>query len=174
MMHTAEQHAALRQRAARLRADGLLVLQYHALSAILRLQQWNAIRLGHIAYYSTPALVGMLTRVGLAPLAAHESSLYGGTVTLMADEDALGCGKHTRLAKLQNAAHAGTQRLAADLEAARTRGERVVGYGAASRAHSSVVEHSVRRFWCGAELWGRSVSDYAAAESPPHRMVVAS
>ena len=56
MMHAADQAAALAERAARLAPGGLLLLQYHSLDAIVRLGQWNALRHGHYAYYSTTAL----------------------------------------------------------------------------------------------------------------------
>ena len=67
MMHAADQAAALRERAARLPAGGVLLLQYHSLDTIVRFGQWNALRHGHYAYYSTTALVAMLATAGLSP-----------------------------------------------------------------------------------------------------------
>src|ERR1700751_2093126 len=65
MMHAADQAAALSARAARLAPGGVLLLQYHSLDTIIRLGQWNALRHGHYAYYSTTALVAMLAGAGL-------------------------------------------------------------------------------------------------------------
>ncbi|MBP2371891.1 class I SAM-dependent methyltransferase [Pseudonocardia parietis] len=150
MMHAADQQAALRERAARLRPGGRLVVQFHSLAAIVRLRQWNAIRLGHLAYYSTPAMVEMLARVGLSAVAARDFSLYGGTVTLVASragvsgnnsvdtlsryEQVIGVGDAARVGELQSHVRPGADALADMLREARGRGEVVLGYGAASRA----------------------------------------
>ena len=87
MMHAADQSAALAERAARLAPDGVLLLQYHSLNAIIRQGQWNALRHGHYAYYSTTALSAMLAAVGFSPRAAWRFDLYGGTVLLAATRD---------------------------------------------------------------------------------------
>jgi hypothetical protein len=84
MMHAPDQRAALAERAARLAPGGVLLLQYHCLGAIVEGRQWNALRHGHYAYYSTPALVGMLAEVGLTVRTAQRHPLYGGTVLLVA------------------------------------------------------------------------------------------
>jgi C-methyltransferase C-terminal domain/Putative zinc binding domain/Methyltransferase domain len=88
MMHAADQAAALAERAARLAPGGVLLLQYHSLDAIVRGGQWNALRHGHYAYYSTTALTRMLAAAGLSPRACWTFSLYGGTVLLAAGHDA--------------------------------------------------------------------------------------
>ena len=87
MMHAADQSAALAERAARLAPGGVLLLQYHSLNAIIRQGQWNALRHGHYAYYSTTALSAMLAAVGFSPRAAWRFDLYGGTVLLAATRD---------------------------------------------------------------------------------------
>jgi hypothetical protein len=87
MMHAADQSAALAERTARLAPGGVLLLQYHSLNAIIRQGQWNALRHGHYAYYSTTALSAMLTAVGFRPRAAWRFDLYGGTVLLAATRD---------------------------------------------------------------------------------------
>src|SRR5690606_5001672 len=84
LMHDADQNAALEQRVDELKPDGVLLVQFHSLAAVLRKRQWNAIRHGHPVYLSTPALVGMLARVGLRTVAAWWFDLYGGTVLLAA------------------------------------------------------------------------------------------
>ena len=87
MMHAADQAAALAERAARLAPGGVLLLQYHSLDTIIRLGQWNALRHGHYAYYSTTALSAMLAAVGFVPRQAWRFDLYGGTVLLAATQD---------------------------------------------------------------------------------------
>ena len=84
MMHDPDQSAALAERAARVAPGGALVLQYHSLDTIVRLGQWNALRHGHFAYYSTSALVGMLETIGFSSRVAWRFDLYGGTVLLAA------------------------------------------------------------------------------------------
>ena len=87
MMHAADQAAALAERAARLAPGGVLLLQYHSLDTIIRHGQWNALRHGHYAYYSTTALAAMLAAVGFSPRTAWHFDLYGGTVLLAARRD---------------------------------------------------------------------------------------
>ena len=41
---------------------GVLLLQFHSLATILRLGQWNSLRHGHYAYYSTPPLAACWRR----------------------------------------------------------------------------------------------------------------
>lgn len=82
MMHDADQKAALLERAGHLTDDGVLLMQYHTVAAIVRSGIWNALRHGHFAYYSTPALVEMGKEVGLVAVGAWEYPLYGGTVML--------------------------------------------------------------------------------------------
>ena len=65
----------------------MLLLQYHALSTIIRCGQWNALRHGHFAYYSTTALTAMLAAAGFSPRTAWQFDLYGGTVLLAATRD---------------------------------------------------------------------------------------
>ncbi|MCO5595385.1 hypothetical protein L7F22_049427 [Adiantum nelumboides] len=84
LMHDADQAAALRERADRLRPGGTLVVGFHTLRAIVDGAQWNDLRHGHFAYYSTPALAGMLETVGLTAVRAWWFPLYGGTVLLTA------------------------------------------------------------------------------------------
>ena len=67
LMHAADQRRALAERASRIAPGGLLLLQYHALSTIIGGRQWNALRHGHYAYYSTTALTAMLAAIWLRP-----------------------------------------------------------------------------------------------------------
>src|SRR5271166_191772 len=88
MMHAADQAAALAERASRLSRGGVLLLQYHSLETIIRDGQWNALRHGHYAYYSTTALATLLGQHGLTARTAWEFELYGGTVLLAISAEA--------------------------------------------------------------------------------------
>jgi SAM-dependent methyltransferase len=153
MMHAADQAAALAERAARLTPGGVLLLQYHSLDAIVRFGQWNALRHGHYAYYSTSALTTMLAGAGLSPRAAWRFDLYGGTVLLAAGRDSgpvaveaesvrarLGEDEGTGVrdpgvvAGLQRAAQSRAAGLRTFLAAQRSAGCSILGYAAASRA----------------------------------------
>ena len=153
MMHAADQAAAIAERANRLAPGGVLLLQYHSLDTIIRLGQWNALRHGHYAYYSTSALFTMLASVGFSPRTAWYFDLYGGTILLAArrDIDDGGTPGETVRAILAAEARTGVRDpevlhlLQRDVQAravavhgwlARSAavGKTVLGYGAASRA----------------------------------------
>ena len=163
-MHAADQFAGLAQRAARLAAGGVLLLQYHALDTILRLGQWNVLRHGHYAYYSTSALVAMLARQGFGSRQAWHFELYGGTVLLAAQRESeaglrpdgsvqslllrdaeAGVRDLATLAGLQRQAQASAKGLHDWLVAERAAGNLVLGYGAASRAVALLVRGGVDR-----------------------------
>jgi C-methyltransferase-like protein len=165
LMHFADQSAALAERAARVAAGGVLLVQYHALDAIIRCGQWNVLRHGHYAYYSTTALVAVLAEHGFVPRMAWHFELYGGTVLLAASRDTdvhgeplaspvqfllsedarVGVCNPAVLSGLQRDAQAHAQGLhdwlVAQLSAKRT----VLGYGAASRAVSLLRQAGVDR-----------------------------
>ncbi|HEX3788713.1 MAG TPA: class I SAM-dependent methyltransferase [Pseudonocardiaceae bacterium] len=149
MMHWADQRVALRTRLERLADNGVLLLQYHSLAAIIHDGQWNALRHGHFAYYSTRSLHAMLAEVGLVPRFAWEFSLYGGTVLLAATrggqihssvwellsrETMAGTRDPRVVSGLQSQVSVASTALREWLEAAAQAGKRVIGYGAASRA----------------------------------------
>src|SRR6185436_9886147 len=149
LMHFVDQRAALAERAARLAPGGVLLLQYHCLGAIVDGLQWNALRHGHYAYYSTPAMVGMLAEVGLTATTAHRFPLYGGTVLLAATRDgrptdalaavvdgeqATGVRDRAAVSALQGSVARTAEWLRATCAAERAAGRRVYGYCAASRA----------------------------------------
>jgi len=153
LMHAADQRAALAERAARILPGGVLLLQYHALTTIIRCGQWNALRHGHCAYYSTTALAAMLADVGFSPRTAWRFDLYGGTVLLAASRDADGPGRPDGVvgsllaedsrvgacdpgafSELQRTVLAHAKTLHDWLSAERSAGHLVLGYGAASRA----------------------------------------
>jgi hypothetical protein len=153
MMHAADQAAAISERVAKLSDSGVLLLQYHSLSAIIRGGQWNALRHAHYAYYSTTALAGLLAAHGLQAQAAWQFDLYGGTVLLaagrhavpgsagregvndlLADDASVGVTDPDVLGGLGRDAIAGAHGLRAWLIAQQQEGRSVIGYGAASRA----------------------------------------
>jgi hypothetical protein len=153
LMHSADQAEALAERAARVAPGGTLLLQYHSLDTIIRDSQWNALRHGHYAYYSTTALVAMLAAVGFSPRMAWRFDLYGGTVllaarrdadaigpaddavrALLAAEDKTGVRDPRILSKLQDDTWTHARALHDWLAGARMAGQAVMGYGAASRA----------------------------------------
>lgn len=149
VMHEADQRAALQARADALAPGGVLVLQYHSLAAILAGSQWNAVRSGHYAYYSTPTMVGMLAAVGLTATSAHRFELYGGTVAVTASrggvpdasvtaicdaERAAGVLAAGAFADLQESVHRTADGLRERLAQLAAEGRRVYGYSAASRA----------------------------------------
>jgi C-methyltransferase C-terminal domain/Putative zinc binding domain/Methyltransferase domain len=157
MMHAADQAAAITERADRLAPGGVLLLQYHSLDTIIRLGQWNALRHGHYAYYSTTALSGMLAGIGFSPRSAWHFDLYGGTVLLEArrdgdatsDSDAVpdetvraivaaeartGVRDPDVLRELQHDVHTRASTLHSWLAESAAAGRTVLGYGAASRA----------------------------------------
>jgi hypothetical protein len=153
LMHAADQHQALAERAARIAPGGVLLLQYHALSTIIQHGQWNALRHGHYAYYSTTALTAMLAVVGFSPRTAWQFDLYGGTVLLAASRDGeeasgpddavqsllvqdaqVGVRDPGTFSRLQRDVYAHAKNLHDWLVAEQSAGSKVLGYGAASRA----------------------------------------
>lgn len=147
LMHFRDQRAALAGRAARLAPGGTLLLQYHCLGAIVEGLQWNALRHGHYAYYSTPAMTGMLAEAGLTATTAYRFPLYGGTVLLAATRDGVPGPTVTAVADgegsvrdpaavsaLQGSVSRTADWLRATCEAERAAGRSVYGYCAASRA----------------------------------------
>jgi len=153
MMHAADQSAALTERVARVVPRGALLLQYHSLETIVRYGQWNALRHGHYAYYSTTALIFMLAAHGFSPSTAWRFELYGGTVllaarraaessagpdgtirALLAEDARASVLDPAMVLGLQVSARAHAKSLHDWLASERSAGRTVLGYGAASRA----------------------------------------
>jgi hypothetical protein len=150
IMHEADQRAAFRCRAAATAADGVLLLQFHSLLAIVGQGQWNALRHGHFAYYSLTALTNLLATIGMSVATAWEFDLYGGTVLVAAVHGRTEPDSHVRaifrreaqfgitdaavVRRLQQATEDHVSRLRCWLEAQAQARRRVYGYGAASRA----------------------------------------
>lgn len=148
IMHDADQRAAFAQRAAATAPSGVLLIQFHTLGAIVAHGQWNALRHGHFAYYSTPSIVAQLAQAGMRAVQAWTFDLYGGTVLLAAVHGAGEPGPSVAalleseaaltdpatVAVLQDAADGQAVALRCWLEEERRAGRRVYAYGAASRA----------------------------------------
>jgi hypothetical protein len=153
LMHAADQSVALAERVDRVVPGGVLLLQYHPLKTIVRCGQWNALRHGHYAYYSTAALTAMLAAHGFCPRTAWRFGLYGGTVllaaqrvtdscagpddavrTLLTDDAQAGVLDPAMVLGLEVCARAHVKGLRAWLMAERCAGRTVLGYGAAARA----------------------------------------
>ena len=164
LMHAADQHAALAERAARVAPGGVLLLQYHSLNTIIRRGQWNALRHGHYAYYSTTALAAMLAAPGFSPRTAWQFDLYGGTVLLAASRDADGRQRTGRRGPVaarrgcpRRRPRSGTSAASSAMcrptprpcmtgsSAERSAGSTVLGYGAASRAVALLRQAQVDR-----------------------------
>lgn len=164
MMHAADQAAAVAERAARLAPGGVLLLQYHSLHTIVAQGQWNALRHGHYAYYSTIALTKMLSAAGLVPRTSWRFDLYGGTVLLAARREQDDHGEPDESVMVLLAAEAGVRirdpqalgalQLDASsrasalrdwLAAMRMADQTVLGYSAASRAVALLCKAGVDR-----------------------------
>jgi C-methyltransferase C-terminal domain len=137
------------------------------LATIVRHGQWNSLRHGHFAYYSTTALLPLLASAGLVPRSAWVFDLYSGTVllavtrpetagpgasgpdgsveALLADERSLRVDDPERLRHLQRDAESHGRSLRSWLEAQRVEGRRVFGYGAASRAVALLCRAGIDR-----------------------------
>lgn len=148
IMHEPDQAAAFARRADALEPGGVLLLQFHSLAAIVSQGQWNALRHGHFAYYSMPAIVRMLNVAGFSVVEVWEYPLYGGTILLAAVREP--CSPSARVLDLvqrelpmtnahvvrdlQRAVDAHISGLRAWLLSQRRNGCRTYAYGAASRA----------------------------------------
>jgi hypothetical protein len=150
VMHEPDQRSAWRSRADATAPDGVLLVQFHSLAAILRHAQWTSLRHGHAAYYSLTSLRRLLADVGMSLVGVESFDLYGGTVlaaarhgdhaagadveALLADEQRLGVTDPVAVGRLQDVVDRDVSSLRDWLEARRAEGLRVLGYGAASVA----------------------------------------
>jgi hypothetical protein len=136
----------------------------------VRLGQWNSLRHGHYAYYSTAALGRMLADAGFTARQAWRFDLYGGTVLLaatrdgdagdegparrgpdasvrdlLAEESALGVEDPACVRALQDSAVSRADALHRWLVDEKAAGRTVLGYGAASRAVALLCRAGVDR-----------------------------
>lgn len=174
LMHHPEISSAITQRMRRLAPEGVLLLQFHSLEAIVRGHQWNALRHGHFAYFSLTALLHLLERAGLVPISAWQFPLYGKTLLVasaragsaavthkltdegqaslsqgLAAEADLALDRPQTLRLLQQFADEEAAALGDQVRAATRQGKRIYAYGAASRAvalltRAGLTAHEVR------------------------------
>lgn len=176
IMHDRDQKAALEERISHLNDDGVLLLQYHNVAAVVRHGMWNSLKLGHYGLYSTPVLVRMANELGLVALDAWEYPLYNGTVllalarkgsarggaqgatvTAMIDRElAEGITDPEYVASLGRAVTESVSAIGGYLTDAASTGLRVAGYGAASRTASLL---------CAADITADKM--YAIADGAP-------
>jgi hypothetical protein len=150
VMHEADQRGAWQARADATEPDGVLLVQFHSLAAIVRHDQWTSLRHGHAAYYSLTSLRRLLADVGMSLVGVESFDLYGGTVlaaarhgrhapapdveAMLADERGLGVTEPEAVGALQGVVDRDVSGLRGWLQARSDEGLRVMGYGAASVA----------------------------------------
>jgi hypothetical protein len=155
MMHERDQKSAFIRRRDQLSDDGVILFMIHDASAIVREGMWNALKNGHFAYYTTPALVRMASEIGLVAVGAWSYPLYNNGTTMLAfakdgsrwgteqapsvtamveEQTTLGVLDPERItSSLHTALVTSVDAIRAYLDDARGKGLRVAGYGAASR-----------------------------------------
>ncbi|PJJ56852.1 putative zinc binding protein [Mumia flava] len=156
MMHDRDQLAAFRERVDHLDDDGVIAFMIHNVASIVRVGMWNALKSGHFAYYSTPALVSMAAELGLTGVGAWQYPLYqdgttmlvfartgsrwgeqAASVTAMIErETAEGIDDPAYVATLGEALETSVAAIRGYLDDAAKQGLVVGGYGAASRTSS--------------------------------------
>lgn len=153
LMHEPDQRAALTSRIAAVSDGGVLIVVFHSLATILREGQWNALRHGHFAYYSSPVLLTMFESARWAAVGVEEFELYGGTIMLIfrrqgdggpipavnaaemtVRERSAGVLDPEMLQLLAAAAASHMAGIRSHFERKAATGQPVLGYGAASRA----------------------------------------
>ncbi|MFI9508159.1 transferase [Nocardia sp. NPDC052566] len=159
VIHEPDQRAAFAARAAATAPDGVLLLQFHSLRAIVTGGQWNALRHGHFGYYSLGVVGRLLATAEMSVAAAWEFDLYGGTILVAAVHggaaptaevirifaDEAGLSDPRVVGGLQRAADYDIRFLRDWLLAQAALGRRVYAYGAASRAVALFAAAGVRR-----------------------------
>lgn len=166
VMHEPDQRAAFALRAAKTAAEGVLLLQFHSLEAIVGQGQWNVLRHGHFAYHSLTALTGQLADVGMSVVSTWEFDLYGGTILaaavhgeaapdertmqILLREKQMGITQPDVVGALQRSADDHAHDFHAWLETRASAGRRVYGYGAASKAVPLLTHAGIDRRLLGA------------------------
>ncbi len=149
VMHDPDQRASFEIRAKATAPNGLLLVQFPSLMAMVTQGQWNALRHGHFGYYSLTALIKLLDAVGMSVATAWEFDLYGGTFLVAAvhgrcesderindilrREQEFGVTDPTVLGRLQHAVESHAAQLRDWLVAQADSQHTVYSYGAGSR-----------------------------------------
>jgi hypothetical protein len=152
LAHEQDVAGALAERVAVLGAQGLLVLEFHHLLALVQGGQFDTVRHGHWSYLSLLAVSRLGERLGLQVVGAEVVPVFGGSLrvvlahapsahapeasvaAVLAAEEAAGLADPERLHELQALASRAAATLRAYLEEQRAAGRRVLGYGAPSKA----------------------------------------
>jgi C-methyltransferase C-terminal domain/Putative zinc binding domain len=152
LAHERDVERALSERAARVRDDGLLVLEFHHLLPLVLGTQFDTIRHGHWSYLSLTALQRLAADHGLQVCETVVEPVFGGSlrVTLrpgsdrghvspsvqdvLAAEDAAGVAAAPALHALDDRARRAAAELASFLTRQKREGRRVLAYGAPSKA----------------------------------------
>lgn len=166
MMHDRDQRAAFVERRDYLAPDGVIVMMIHDVASIVRLGMWNALKSGHFAYYSVPALVSMAQEIGMVGINVWQYPLYGDRGTtliafarsgsrwggqaqvvtdLVASQTAEGIVDPERVASLSTTLTESVAAIRGYLDQAKAAGLTVAGYGAASRTSALLVSANVTK-----------------------------
>ena len=151
LAHEPDVDASLQLRRGRLASDGLLVLECHHLTALVREGQFDTVRHGHWSYLSLSALARLADRHGLEVVRAEQTTAFGGSLratlawsgahpvdasvsAVLREEEALGIENPAGLRVLQERTRAVAGALRDELVALRAAGCTVLAYGAPSKA----------------------------------------
>ena len=152
LAHEEDVEDCLAERHQVLAPEGLLVLEFHHLLALVEQGQFDTVRHGHWSYLSLNAVQSLAERHGLTCVQAIAEPVFGGSLRvvlahrgagypidagvagLLAREADAGLADGTGLTALNGRARQSAGALRAYLVEARRRGLRVLGYGAPSKA----------------------------------------
>ncbi len=152
LAHEQDVHATLAERAAALAPDGLLVIEHHHLLPLVVEGQFDTVRHGHWSYLSLTAMHRLAPLYGLEVVQAVPQPVFGGSLRvllahrtaglptdpsvprLLDAEQAAGLADATGLQTFGQRARDSARELRAFLEGERSRGRRVLAYGAPSKA----------------------------------------
>jgi C-methyltransferase C-terminal domain/Putative zinc binding domain len=149
IMHDADQRSAFQLRADVTAPDGVLLIQFPSLMAMVKHGQWNLLRHGHFGYHSLTAMTNLLRTAGMSIATVWEFDLLGGTFLaaavhgrvqrdesvneILRRENEFGVTKPGVLRSLQQAVDAHSARLREWLVAQAEQKRSVYGYCAGSR-----------------------------------------
>lgn len=150
IIHAEELEADLAERVGALAPDGALVIEFHHALAQLQDRQFDTVRHGHPLYFSLHSWQAACRRHGLSIVDAWPEDVFGGCLVvvarpgvhpmsreasdLLAAEQTAQLSTPTPYVELANSVTTVTRGLRDHLQAARSAGRRVVGYGAGSKA----------------------------------------
>lgn len=152
LAHEPNLQGPLREHSRRLRPGGVVVLEFHHLLPLVQQGQIDTVRHGHWVYLSLLSLRTLLATVGLTVTRAVRVPVFGGSLRVTArrasehppvdasveavihDERDAGLSDTSGLRTLDAIRRPVARWLRDYLEAARSRGRRVAGYGAPSKA----------------------------------------